>query len=250
MYSFRAISLAAGMACLAAGASAGVYFQDNFDGTDLSASWKLENANAENYLVEDGVLTLLVPDHTPAEYGKAINALVLTKPMPQGDWKVTIRLVLTPQTLGEVFRAGIAKDKDNGIFTILALDTINYATTNINLVGQKLAKGKATTFYRTLYSISGRDLEGRASVFPNNIAAVDLQLEKKKRAYIARMRLEPAENGATSPPDGKWREVQKLTSLRAPGNKLVLTFGSWSSDYLPQDGEALIAIDSVTIETP
>ncbi len=250
MLSLRAMLLAAGIAGLATGATAGIYFQDNFDGADLSADWTVENPNPDNYLVEDGVLTLLVPDRTSALYGQAINAIVLNKPLPKGDWKITIRLILTPQTLGEAFRAGIAKDKDNGIFSILALDTINYNKTNINLAGQKLSKGKATTFFRTLYSISGRDLEGRASVMPDNIAAIDLQLEKKKRAYIARMRLEPAQNGASSPPDGKWREVQKLTSLRSPGNKLVLTFGSWSSDYLPHDGEALIAVDSVTIETP
>ncbi len=250
MLSFRAVFLAAGIATLATGATAGIYFQDNFDGSDLSPDWTVENPNPDNYLVEDGVLTLLVSDRTPPEYGKAINALVLNKPLPKGDWKITVRLQLTPQTLGEVFRAGIAKDKDNGLFTILALDTINYVDTNINLVGQKLSKGKATAFYRTLYTIKGRNLEGRASVFPQNIAAVDLQLEKRKRSYIARMRLLPAESGASSPPDGKWREVQKLTSLRAPGNKFVMSFGSWSSDYLPHDGEALIAVDSVTIETP
>jgi len=237
-------------AMAAAGAAAGTYFQDNFDGADLSADWSVERPNADNYLVDAGGLTLLVPDGTSPEYGTAPNTIVLKKPLPEGDWKITARLILTPQTLGEQFRIGVAKDGKNGLSAVLLLDTTNYDNTNINLVGLKLSRGKTTSFGRTAYSIQGRNLEGRASVFPANIAAVDLQLEKVKHAYHARMRLEPVSPGAKGAPDGKWRDVQKLTSLRAPGDKFVLTFGSQSSIYLPHDGEALIVIDNVTIETP
>ncbi len=242
--------LAIAASLVATSATAGVYFEDNFDGAELSPDWTVVNEDPESYLVEDGVLTLLVPDHTTAVFGESPNTLVLNKPIPKGDWKMTVRLIFTPQTLGEIFMAGVAKDKDNTLFSMLEMYTENYADTNVNLTGEKVSKGKKTYFSRTLYTISGRNLEGRASVFPKNIAAVELQLEKKKRNYIARMRLEPVNPGTKGAPDGKWREVQKLTSLRKPGDKFFMTFGSWSSDYLPHDGEALMTVDWVRIETP
>ncbi len=242
--------LAIAASLVATSAAAGVYFEDNFDGSELSADWTIVNEDPETYLVEDGVLTLLVPDHTSAWFGEAPNTLVLNKPIPKGDWKMTVRLIFTPQTLGEIFQAGVAKDKDNGLFSIFDMYTRNYVSTDANLTGKKVAKGKQTSFSRTLYTISSRNLEARASVFPDNIAAVELQLEKKKHNYIARMRLEPVNPGTKGAPDGKWREVQKLTSLRKPGDKFFMTFGSWSTDYLPHDGEALMAVDWVRIETP
>ena len=246
----KRILLAGALSCTALAAQAGIYFQDTFDGDGLSQDWTIERENPDNYIVESGGLTLLVPDHTSPIYGEGPNGLVLNKPVPKGDWKMTVRLILTPQTLGEEFRIGLAKDAKNGVTSIFWLDTTDYNNTNVNLMGRKLSHGDKTSFGTTPYSINGRNLEGRASVFPANIAAVDLQLEKTKHNYIARMRLEPVAPGTDGAPDGKWREVQKLTSLRSPGDKFVMSFGSWSSDYLPHDGEALILVDSVTIETP
>lgn len=239
-----------GLAFIAATAQAEIYFEDDFNGDGLSSDWTVMNEDPESYLVEDGVLTLLVPDRTSARFGEALNTMVLNRPIPKGDWKLTVRLIFAPQTLGERFRTGLAKDVDNGLFADFVLYTPDYVKTTVNLTGLKVSKGKETYFSRTFYTISGRDLEGRASVFPDNIAAVELQLEKKKRNYIARMRLEPAAPGTEGAPDGEWREVQKLTSLRLPGDKFFMTFGSWSTSYLPQDGEALINVDWIRIETP
>jgi len=235
---------------MAVAARAEVYFEDGFDGDALSSDWTIENPDPDAYLVESGGLTLLVQDHTPAYYGKAANTLVLNKPVPKGDWTMTVRLVLTPQTLGEKFVIGVAKDPATGLYAILSLETPNYDTTDVYVTGKKLSGDTQTQFYRKLYSISGRNLEGRSSVFPANIAAVNLQLEKKKHTYIARMLLEPVSPLGEGAPDGKWHDVQNLTSLRSAGDKFVLSFGSWSSSYLPQDGEALIEVDFVRIETP
>jgi hypothetical protein len=126
---------------------------------------------------------------------------------------------------------------------------VNYDRTNINLAGEKLAQGKATRFTELAYYITGRDLKGRGDFFAANVAAIDLRLMKRGRAYTALIRLEPQQD-ATAPPDGEWKEVQKLSALKAPGNQLVLMFGGQSSAYLPQDGEGVIRIDRIQIETP
>jgi hypothetical protein len=250
MHIFARTILTAGFVSIAVAASAEVYFEDGFDGDALSSDWTIENPDPEAYLVDSGVLTLLVPDRTAAYYGEAINTLVLNKPVPKGDWTMTVRLVLTPQTMGEKFVIGVAKDPATGLYAVLSLETPNYDNTDVYVTGKKLSGGTQTQFYRKLYTISGRDIEGRGSVFPANIAAVNLQLEKKKHKYIARMLLEPVSPLSDGAPDGKWRDVQNLTALRSAGDKFVLSFGSWSSDYLPADGEALIEVDFVRIETP
>ncbi len=250
MNKLKSLPLLAIVGLFALPVSAGIYFEDTFDGSELSSDWTILNEDPEAYLVEDGVLTLLVANRTSERFGEAPNTLVLNKPIPEGDWKMTVRLLFVPQTLGERFTAGVARDKDNGLFSVFEMYTRNNVETDANLIGRKLVKGKETRFGRTLYTISGRNLEGRISVFPDRIAAVELQLERNKRSYTARMRLEPTEPGTEGAPDGEWREVQDLTALRAPGDNFFMTFSSWSSDYLPNDGEALIAIDWVRIETP
>ena len=89
----------------------------------------------------------------------------------------------------------------------------------------------------------------RTCVFSDNIAAVDLRLQKTGRNYIAAIRLEPAKPGAEGAPDGEWLTVQNLTSLRAPGDAFVVMFGSASNGYTPGGGEALIEVDWVKIES-
>ena len=247
---FIRVLFAAGLLVLPVSAHAETYFEDNFDGEELSSDWVLENPDPETYLVESGTLTLLVPDHTAVKYGETPNTLVLNKPVPKGDWTMTVRLLLSPQTMGEQFIMGVKRDPKSGLYAMLSLETPNYAKTNTYVTVKKLSNGKKTQFYQSLYTISGRNIVNRSAAFTTNIASISLQLKKQKHNFTARMLLEPVSPNSDGAPDGKWRAAQKLTSLRAPGDKFVLMFGSWSSSYLPSDGEALIKVDSVKIEIP
>ncbi len=226
-----------------------LYFADEFNGNALSSDWQVINPDSDNYLVEDGVLTIVAHDGLKADTGRGVNVLRLKKPLPKGDWTITARLFFVPQTLGETFRMGLEKDAETGLYAVMNVDTVNYDRTNINLRAEKLSKGKRNAFADWVYYVSGRDLQGRGAFFAANVAAVDLRLVRKGRKYTAMMRLEPRNSG-TALPDGKWHTVQSLSALKAPGNTLAMVFGGASSDYLPHGGEGVVQIDWVKIETP
>ncbi len=251
MKTFRILGFFAGFMVTASVAWSGpvTYFEDQFDGAELASAWKIERPNPDDYLVDAGVLTLLVPDGMAARFGQAANILVLDKPVPKGNWSMTVRLNFTPQTMGEAFRIGVAKDAENGLYAKFSLYTESYASTGVFLTAEKYRKGKSTAFYSNIYSINSRNLETRASVFTRNIKYVDLRLKKTGHQYIAAMRLEPKNPGSEGAPSGKWRTVQKLTSLRPPGDKFVAMFGSKSNSYTPDNGEGLIEVESFKIET-
>lgn len=225
-----------------------VYFEDGFDGDELSADWELLNPDPDAYLVEAGQLILLTADGVPAAYDAATNVLRLTRPVPKGDWTMTARFNMAPQTMGEALRIGVARDGQNGLFSSFVLEAYNYALTNIRVDADKLAKGEVTAFRRAAMGIEERDIELRSGQFSDRVAAVELRLEKVGRKYQSSIRFEPVNPGADDAPSGEWIGVQKLTSLRSPGDAFVLIFGSASNGYTPDGGEALVEVDFVRID--
>jgi len=157
-----------------------IYFEDQFDGEDLGSDWEIVNPNPDGYLVEGGILTMVARDRRPASYAEAENILRLGKPIPKGDWTMTARVLFTPQTMGESVRIGVAKDNENSLLTSLQLSSYNYALTNINVTGDKLARGEATGFSRNVFNIESRDVEVRSSQFTDKIRAFQLRLEKSR----------------------------------------------------------------------
>lgn len=224
------------------------YFEDTFDGNDMLPEWKLINPNPDAYLVEAGRLTILATDGVPVTYAESTNVLRLDKPVPSGDWTMTVRFFLTPQTMGENMRIGLAKDNENSLFASMNLSSYNYNKTNIYLKADKLSRGEASGFQRSAFEIKDRDIEVRSGLFTNKVAAAELRLKKTGRKYQAAIRFEPTTPGAKSAVSDEWITVQKLTSLRSPGDAFVVMFGSASNDYTPSGGEGLVEIDFVRIE--
>jgi len=227
-----------------------VYFEDNFDGEDLSQDWEIANPNPDAYLVEDGILTMIVGDATPATYAEAENILRLGKPVPKGDWTMTARFLFIPQTMGENFRIGIAKDNENSLLTSLRLSNYNYAFTQVFVQADKLARGEATGFNRQVFKIEDRDLEKRSAQFTDKIKAVQLRLEISGRNYTSALRFESTDPGTEGAVSEEWFTVQQLTSLRAPGDAFTIVFGSNSNQYTPNTGEGLVEVDWVKVEVP
>ncbi len=227
------------------------WFMEDFDGPALSPEWRVINPDEENYLVEDGFLTIVAGDGTPPGLPDGSNVLRLEKPIPRGDWTLTARIVLAPRMLGEAMRLGIGREDGSGIFATAFFNTYNKVRTDLNLVGEKLPPpgGTGARFDRTLYYVDSRNLQARARFFAANIAAVQLRLQKKGRKYTASMKLEPAP-GAQAAPDGKWAEVQALSALKLPGDAFYLSFGGAASDYLPDNGEGVARVDWVRVERP
>ncbi|MGD8309930.1 MAG: VWA domain-containing protein, partial [Chromatiales bacterium] len=106
-----------------------IYFEDNFDGEDLGPDWEILNPDPDAYLVENGILTMVSADKTPATNAEAENVLRINKPIPSGDWTMTARFVFRPQTMGETFSIGVAKDNENSLLASLHMRSYNYAFT-------------------------------------------------------------------------------------------------------------------------
>ncbi len=227
-----------------------IYFEDNFDGEDLGPDWEILNPDPDAYLVENGILTMVSADKTPATYADAENVLRINKPIPSGDWTMTARFVFRPQTMGETFSIGVAKDNENSLLASLHMRSYNYALTQTFVRGDKIARGEATGFERSLLDIESRDIEVRASQFADKVKAVQLRLEKSGRNYVAALRFEATNPGAEGAVSEEWYTVQELTSLRAPGDAFTIVFGNNSNDYTPNNGEGLVQVDWVKVETP
>ena len=224
-----------------------VYFEDRFEVDSLAPEWQVLNENPDAYLVESGVLTLLSADRIPTEYATAPNVLKLNKPVPKGDWTMTTRFKFTPQSMGENIRIGLATDENSSMLSSFQLNSYNYALTQMFVRGDKLAKGKATSFTRNIFQIENRDIEIRSKQFSDKIDAVQLRLEKKGRQYVASARFEAVPGGDGSVSED-WFTVQQLTSLKLPGEAFTLMFSSNSNDYTPNGGEGLLEVDWFKIE--
>lgn len=225
-----------------------IYFEDLFDGAALNPAWQVVNPNDDNYLVEDGVLSMVAADGISASYGAADNVLRLDKPLPKGDWTITARILLSPKTMGERFRIGLARDKDNGLYATFEMSAYNYNLTRIYVSSEKLAKGESAHFERLIMEIEDGALPVRAAQFSDRVQAVQVRLEKAGRNYVASAYLETGGREIAGVETETWLTVQQLSSLKSPGDAFAIIFGSTSSGYTPDHGESLVKIDWVRVE--
>lgn len=71
-------------------APVGEYFRETFD-AGWNSNWEVINEDDENYIVDDGKLTI-VSQHTTTPY--PTNTLRLKKALPEGDWTATVKTTL------------------------------------------------------------------------------------------------------------------------------------------------------------
>ena len=130
------------------------------------------------------------------------------------------------------------------------MKSYNYAFTETFVRSDKISRGEATGFARSLFNIESRDIDARAAAVADKVKGVQLRLEKAGRNYTSALRFESTDPGAEGAISEEWFTVQQLTSLRAPGDAFTIVFGSNSNDYTPNTGEGLVEVDWVKIEVP
>ncbi len=223
------------------------WFEDDFNGDELSDEWEIIRPAPDDIGLGDGVLTIVAPDGTRALPDQAPNVLRLKKDLPKGNWQVTARLRMVPQSFGEIARLGIADGKGAAILASLVLRTDNYARTRVILAIDKQGKSAKAHFERQVLELTHRNLLQRSRIWDSRLQAVELRLGKKGRKYVAALRFVP--KPGTDLPQS-WITTRDITSLRPAGNAFVFLFGAEPSDYLPGSGEGAIDIDRIWIETP
>lgn len=211
-----------------------VYFIDNFDGEDLEPHWEVVNPNPDGYIVEAGKLLLVNGSDKWIGHPMPENMLQLNKPMPKGDWEVTMKYEITYQTALENLFLGLYADKDNSIGAYHQVFTYSCCTFRFDVVGVKISNGEPTEFRTT--ALAHRNETGGIKIQGEKVPQPQyLRLTKRGRNYVVSAKF-------GDDPDAQWVEIQKLTLLR-PKGKLTLQFGN----HKATPGEALVEIDSVTV---
>ena len=204
-------------------------FAEHFTGNDLGSAWEVINRNPDNYIVEGG--NLLIVARTPGGFGndKAANIFRLTKPMPDGNWGVTVRFAVEFQTLRESLFVGLMDDAQNYLAAQLYSRSV-CCDTDLILRIVKVSGGQTTEFTQSLP--------------PTKSAAQPLALRLRKDGHEFRAGIsfagQPDKDG-----NPVWIETGSVTSLRPP-KSFALNASQWEQTT----GESPFRISAVTIEAP
>ncbi len=136
-------------------ASEQLYFFDDFDGADLKKEWEVINPNDDHWIVEDGALLVLSTKPGSIKGENIENLFRLTKPMPKGDWIITVKFTIEYQTFAEHLRLGIYDNKDNWI---ISENYIAGYWDRVAIRARKSAKGEEKSFEQNIaYSETNHD---------------------------------------------------------------------------------------------
>ena len=217
-----------------------VYFFDDFDGNELKEDWEVVNPNLDNFIVEDGYLTVISSKvgHLWDEKNKVENMFRLTKPMPKGDWIISAKFIVDLQTEKERPFLALYQDKDNyiGIFGYGYKD-VGWDDGKYFIEVVKRLKGKPVHFSKRMYSSYPITKLKYSDLMKSMPQPIIFRIKKVGRSYYASAMLAGAKNP-------KWVELEKVTALRAKGN---LVFGIYQDKRT--EGETTINFDWVKIET-
>ncbi|HUS96428.1 MAG TPA: caspase family protein [Hyphomicrobiaceae bacterium] len=233
----------------------GVYFFDDFNGPDLAKHWDIMNPDPDAYIVENGMLTVLLSNVPKPSVDTIPNIFRLLKPIPKGDWTLTAKLDFLPQTMSEWLSIGVMKRDGGGITTSLQMHTSSYARdTRVYVRGDKKTR-KPSVFSHELLKFwvtDGRNIKSRSQDFKGKVKSVYLRLRKTGRRYTSFVKFDPGERADPKKPiAADWISLPKLTSLRVPGDRFTLQFRTTRIDtHLPESTEGLVSVDWVKIEVP
>jgi len=218
------------------------YFRDDFNGEELGDHWEVLNPNPDNFIVENGVMLMVTQaGQATLSSDKLENIVRLTKPLPKGDWTVTMKFKMGYLTGSESAYLALYKDKDNYIGAIVGAKSYyeRIRGANMHFYGFKLSKGKEKRFQKSIWGGPG-GVPFTADSPPNPYL---LRLKKVGRSYIPAVKMLGVKKKDGT--ESEWIEHEKFTVLRPKGN---LAIGIYQSQEV--SGETTADIDWIKIETP
>ena len=228
------------------------FFRDDFDGSELSENWAVENANTENFIVDGGVLTMLSTSKGGFGAEQPENLITYTGDMPKGDWDAEITFTGELSGTNNVLTFGLRKDKDNYLTSSFAALTSSICF-RTQVSNTKVTNGgepeTVSAFYRgqplTLGNCYARFELGKENKKDVIDAHVDtptkVTFSKRGRSYTVSMGMEGLKRKDESP---FVVATKQFTSLRSPG---TLAFTVSRPGDSNTKGEVLLNIDSIVI---
>jgi len=217
-------------------------FFDDFDGTDLSEKWVVNNPNPDGYIVEKGNLLMVTGEVGGFNSTNGANIIQLEQDLPDEDWDIHITYTGKFKTLRDIIQVGLRTDDKN--YLAAAVYSKSYNT------GSSASDNRGTIIMSLQKVSNGTETIAETRIFGENASkeatsAYDrkarLTLSKRGRSYLASYQ---AEGEVDADGNQITYQTDPLTSLRSPG-KPMLTASKWGK----ATGEFLVNIESVEIET-
>ena len=210
-------------------------FVDEFEGDGLGEHWRVLNADPDSYIVEGGALTIIAKAVGGLTNADIPNIFRIDRPLPDGDWEVTLTFSAALQTGRDQIQLGLYDDAGNMIVSEFRGDSSPCCGQDgFSARTSKWAGGEQTYFTEPVL------LGGYSAIAETIGSEIVLKLIKSGRAYRTAARVAGEIDDAGGP---RWRETNLVSSLRPP-ERLVLNASQWEAT----DGENLYAIESIRIE--
>jgi len=206
-----------------------VIFADHFSGTGLSNEWEVVNGNPEHYVIDSGNLLIVARSVGGLGIDKSENIFRLKKPLPDGNWGITIKLDVEIQTMRENLIFGVMDDAQN--YLAARLHSVLGGCCAQNHLGLDVIK-----------VVDNQLTEFDVSVALPTAAAQPISVRLKKDGYAYRAGINftgQVDNGGNP----VWTETGAVTSLHPP-HMFALNAAQWEQTT----GETPFRIVSVTIE--
>lgn len=206
-----------------------VIFADHFSSTGLSNEWEVVNGNPEHYVIDSGDLLIIARSVGGLGNDKSENIFRLKKPLPDGNWVITVKLNVEIQTMRENFTFGVMDDSQT--YLAARLHSVPGGCCAPNRLGLDTIKvaGNQTTEFDVSVALPA------AAAQP-----ISLRLKKDGYAYRAGINFTGQVDNGGNP---VWAETSALTSLHPP-HMFALNAAQWEQTT----GETPFRIISVTIE--
>ncbi len=213
----------------AASKQTGDYFFDDFEGEELQTHWEVLNPDPDAYIVENGQLLIIGLESNNIESGKVKNLFRLKKPLPEGDYIITMKFSVSLQTDREVPFLALYEDKDNFVATSYQTNCCWGGNHKTYFSNYKCTKGKKNNFDNEIWIGKSYNTDQ-----PPN--PVYLKITKEGRNYIPAIKIKNAEKP-------EWTETSRFTILRQKGN---LVLGIFQREKVNM--ETTMLVDWVKIE--
>ncbi|MFK7844278.1 MAG: VWA domain-containing protein [Rhodothermales bacterium] len=226
------------------------FFRDDFDGEELGEIWDINNPNPDNFIIEDGILTMLSTSPGGFSVEGTENFFTYTGELPKGDWDAVVTFTGDYAAMSDRLVLGMGKDNKSYLSSAFNMNFFWAASCHSSSVDlYRSSKGKEETIsapYRGTRNTHCRAAQGQYDESWDSLRAdlqeipVILTFSKRGRAYTANVKMEGYNNA-----DGEQivATTEQFTSLRSPGD---LSF-SINRNKTDVEGEVLMNIDSFVI---
>jgi hypothetical protein len=206
-----------------------VFFADHFSGAALSNDWEIINGNPEHYVIDSGDLLIVARSVGGLGNDKSENIFRLKKPLPDGNWVITVKLNVEIQTMRENFTFGVMDDSQT--YLAARLHSIPGGCCAPNRLGLDAIKvaGNQTTEFDVSVALPA------AAAQP-----ISVRLKKDGYAYRAGINFTGQVDNGGNP---AWVETGAVTSLHPP-HIFALNAAQWEVTT----GETPFRVISVSIE--